>query len=120
MRNQDDQLQMRQMFVEGDLVSAEVQNASTQEGAAALHTRSLKYGKLQHGLLIEVPCRLIQRLPQHYLTIYLPKNKENSSVSVNPPASLSSVDVILGLNGFVWITRTPLLSLFAFSPSVAV
>ena len=52
-RTAEDQLNMRQFYVEGDLVSAEVQ-AFFQDGAMSLHTRSLKYGKLQGGVLVEV------------------------------------------------------------------
>ena len=41
------------VLVEHDLVSAEVQ-AYFQDGAMSLHTRSLMYGKLQNGVLVEV------------------------------------------------------------------
>jgi hypothetical protein len=40
-----DELQMRAFFSEGDLLVAEVQ-AFSGDGAMALHTRSLKYGKV--------------------------------------------------------------------------
>lgn len=36
---------MRQLYGEGDLISAEVQSFYA-DGAVALHTRSLKYGKV--------------------------------------------------------------------------
>ena len=45
-RSERDELQMRQLLGEGDLVSAEVQ-AFFQDGALSLHTRSLKYGKVK-------------------------------------------------------------------------
>ena len=44
---------MRKYLVEGDLVSAEVQNIYN-DGSLSLHTRSLKYGKLGQGCLIKV------------------------------------------------------------------
>lgn len=47
-RNYDDALAMRSFFEEGDLVSAEVQS-SQADGSLSLHTRSLKYGKLENG-----------------------------------------------------------------------
>ena len=36
---------MRTLYTEGDLISAEVQSFYA-DGAVALHTRSLKYGKV--------------------------------------------------------------------------
>jgi exosome complex component RRP4 len=87
MRTYEDQLQMRELYRENDLVSAEVQNISA-DGMVSLHTRSLKYGKLENGQLVEVPAVLVPRLPQHY--IVLP----------------CGVDLILGRNGMIWITRS--------------
>jgi hypothetical protein len=46
---------MRNVFVEGDLVSAEVQ-ALQHDGTVALHTRSRKYGKVCGESLL-VLCR---------------------------------------------------------------
>ena len=84
-RTAADQLQMRDLFVEGDLVSAEIQNFYN-DGAVSLHTRSLKYGKLENGQLVVVPCYLVKRLPQHFFKL---------------PCG---VHVLLGLNGYVWLT----------------
>lgn len=86
MRTSEDQLQMRALFQEHDLVSAEIQNVGS-DGTLSLHTRSLKYGKLQNGQLVVVPSSLVKRLSQHYVTLPW------------------GVDVILGRNGFIWITR---------------
>lgn len=86
MRSYEDQLQMRAFFNEGDLVSAEVQ-AMQADGAAGLHTRSMKYGKLENGQLYVVPACLVKRLKQHSVTLEC------------------GVDLILGNNGFVWIAR---------------
>ena len=83
----DDQLSMRTLFEEHDLICAEIQNISA-EGVISLHSRSLKYGKLENGQLLIVPAALVRRLPQHYIS--LP----------------SGVDVILGKNGYIWITRS--------------
>lgn len=87
MRTHEDQMQMRSLFEEYDLISAEVQNASA-DGQLSLHTRSLKYGKLENGQLVTVPSSLIRRLPQHYITFHF------------------GVDVILGRNGMIWVTRS--------------
>jgi len=87
MRTHEDQLQMRSLFTESDLISAEIQNIGS-DGVISLHTRSLKYGKLENGQLVVVSSSLIKRLPQHYVSLPW------------------GVDVILGRNGFVWITRS--------------
>ncbi|KAM3435877.1 hypothetical protein NHJ13734_005377 [Beauveria thailandica] len=52
-RTETDELQIRSFFSEGDLVVAEVQQLH-QDGAASLHTRSLKYGKLRNGVFASV------------------------------------------------------------------
>ena len=85
MRTYEDQLQMRTLFQENDLVSAEIQNIGS-DGTLSLHTRSLRYGKLENGQLIIVPASLMKRLPQHNITLPW------------------GVDVILGRNGYIWIT----------------
>jgi exosome complex component RRP4 len=87
IRTHEDQLQMRSLFTESDLISAEVQNVNA-DGSASLHTRSLKYGKLENGQLAIVPASLIKRLPQHYISLPW------------------GVDVLLGKNGYIWITST--------------
>ena len=84
-RTAKDQLQMRDLFVEGDLVSAEIQNFYN-DGAVSLHTRSLKYGKLENGQLVVVPCYVVKRLPQHFFKLSC------------------GVHVLLGLNGYIWLT----------------
>jgi len=81
-----DELQMRNFFEEGDLLVAEVQ-AFFADGAMSLHTRSLKYGKLRNGQLVSVPPVLVRRLKSHFCS--LP----------------SGVDLILGLNGYIWISK---------------
>lgn len=54
---------------EGDLVTAEVQTVRSTDGSVMLHTRSLKYGKLAGGQLVEVPANLIKRQRQHFVTL---------------------------------------------------
>ena len=81
---ESDELQMREFFTEGDLLVAEVQNFFG-DGAMSLHTRSMKYGKLRNGQLVTVPAGLIVRLKSHFRTL---------------PCG---VDLILGLNGHIWV-----------------
>jgi exosome complex component RRP4 len=88
IRTYEDSLQMRSIFIEGDLVSAEVQQIQS-DNTISLHTRSLRYGKLCNGVLVTVPHALVKRMKQHFLTL---------------PGI--QVDVLVGCNGFIWIQRT--------------
>lgn len=81
---ESDELQMRTYFQEGDLLVAEVQMIMS-EGTMSLHTRSLKYGKLRNGTLVEVPSTLVVRLKSHFHTL------------------ACGVDMILGMNGYIWV-----------------
>ncbi|WVQ82448.1 hypothetical protein IAT38_004576 [Cryptococcus sp. DSM 104549] len=87
---ESDALKMREFLAEGDLLVAEVQ-AFFGDGAMSLHTRSLKYGKLRNGFLITCPPQLIRRLKSHFYHI-------------PPPCGPTGVDIILGLNGYVWVS----------------
>jgi exosome complex component RRP4 len=73
------------------LLVAEVQ-AFFGDGAMSLHTRSLKYGKLRNGQLVVIPPHLIRRLKSHFH--HLP-----------PPCGPRGVDVIIGLNGMIWVSQ---------------
>ena len=84
-RTAEDQLNMRQFYVEHDLVSAEVQ-AFFQDGSMSLHTRSLMYGKLHTGTLVNVTPTLMKRLKQHFHVFDF------------------GVHAIFGMNGFVWVS----------------
>lgn len=84
-KTEEDEMRMRSYFVEGDLISAEVQSVFA-DGSLSLHTRSLKYGKLGQGILLLVPPALIQRRKTHFHHL--------------PPGA----HLILGNNGYVWIT----------------
>jgi exosome complex component RRP4 len=63
-----DELSMRTFFSDGHLLSAEVQNFF-HDGAASLHTRSIKYGKLRNGSLVTVPANLVKRSKSHFVTL---------------------------------------------------
>ncbi|KAJ9641036.1 Exosome complex component rrp4 [Coniosporium tulheliwenetii] len=76
-----DELNMRAFFSEGDLLVAEVQSVFA-DGSASLHTRSLKYGKLRNGYFMAV-----------------------SGLQFGYRARGGEVDVVLGVNGFIWIAR---------------
>lgn len=86
-RSEEDERLMRDYLAEGDLISAEVQ-AVFHDGVLSLHTRSLKYGKLGQGILIEVSPSLVRRRKTHFH---------------NLPCGAS---LILGNNGYIWICPT--------------
>lgn len=80
-----DELSMREMYAEGDLVVAEVQSVGA-DSLAQLHTRSSKYGKLVDGQLATVPSSLVQRRKQHFFTL-----------------EAHGAGVTLGRNGWIWV-----------------
>ncbi|KAJ3370083.1 exosome non-catalytic core subunit rrp4 [Allomyces arbusculus] len=83
-KSESDELAMRTFFAEGDMLVAEAQSVPTDR-SIALHTRSTKYGKLRNGCLVTVPPALIVRCKSHFHSL---------------PCG---VDVILGLNGYIWV-----------------
>jgi len=84
-RTAEDQLQMRNFFVENDAVCMEVQ-AINGDGSLALHTRSERYGKLHQGVFLRVQPSLIKRSSQHVHQL------------------ACGVSAILGNNGYVWLS----------------
>lgn len=83
-KSESDELQMRNFFVEGDILSAEVQTFYA-DGSNGIHTRNYKYGKLGNGSFVVVPPALVKRSKSHFHTL---------------PCG---VQVILGLNGYIWV-----------------
>ena len=74
---------------------AEVQNIH-QDGSATLHTRSLKYGKLRNGVFLSVTGTgggggVVRSRRQVW--------------TVNTSHSGGEVDVVLGVNGYIWISK---------------
>lgn len=86
-KSDSDELQMRSILKEGDLLNCEVQS-TFNDGSASLHTRSLKYGKLRNGMFIKVKPSLIIRTKNHMHDM---------------PGGVS---VILGVNGYCWVFKT--------------
>ncbi|KAG8389384.1 hypothetical protein BUALT_Bualt02G0223600 [Buddleja alternifolia] len=80
-----DELNMRSIFEESDVICAEVRGFQ-HDGCLHLQARSQKYGKLKKGQLLTIPPYLVKKRKQHfhYLDEY-------------------GIDVILGCNGFVWV-----------------
>ncbi|KAI9684432.1 MAG: exosome non-catalytic core subunit rrp4 [Trizodia sp. TS-e1964] len=92
-RTATDELQIRSFFAEGDLLVAEVQ-AVHQDGGASLHTRSLKYGKLRNGIFLSIAGTGGAGVVRSRRQVW----------TVDTPAG-GKVDVILGVNGFIWIAK---------------
>jgi exosome complex component RRP4 len=94
-RTTTDELQIRTFFSEGDLLVAEVQSIH-QDGSASLHTRSLKYGKLRNGTFLAVSGTgggggVVRSRRQLW--------------TVNTANGGGEVDVVLGVNGYIWISK---------------
>lgn len=118
-RTSADELQIRTFFSEGDLVIAEVQSVH-QDGSASLHTRSLKYGKLRNGFFLAVT-----GTGGSSASSTSTKGGVGSSSSAPGPASGAGgvvrsrrqiwtvstsngggdVDIILGVNGYIYISK---------------
>jgi exosome complex component RRP4 len=84
-RMDEDKLQMRDYFREGDLISCEIQKLM-ESGEAVLHMRSNKYSALQNGQLVQVENSLIRRQPSHVLHLLS-----------------DSVFLVIGNNGWLWV-----------------
>ena len=88
-RGRDDELSMRGIFQEDDVVVAEVQRVSP-DGVASLHTRTAeKYGKMTAvGRLVAVRPTLIRRAKHQFHTMIR-----------------FGLTLIIGVNGRIWVQR---------------
>ncbi|KOC07209.1 exoribonuclease complex, subunit Rrp4 [Aspergillus flavus] len=120
-RTSADELQIRTFFSEGDLVVAEVQTVHS-DGAASLHTRSLKYGKLRNGVFLAVTGTGGSGASSSMVkggvgSGPIPAGAMGASGTggvvrsrrqvwtVNTANGGGDVDVILGVNGYIWISK---------------
>jgi exosome complex component RRP4 len=123
MRTAQDALEMRSWLKEGDLISAEIQKvayASTMSSSAAgsgsetimLHSRSMRYGKLENGCVVHCPPGLIPRRKAHFIS--LGGSSVTTDVTMNGTSDTTQqddgfngiqVDILLGCNGVIWIQR---------------
>lgn len=113
IRTSEDVLAMRSLYREGDLLTCEVQSVQ-KDGTLILHTRSLRYGKLENGVLITVPPSLVGRRKNHIVTVKgvisgeekNGDNRDHNAMDVDDGEESGNVDIYLGLNGGIWIQRT--------------
>ncbi|MES1921817.1 hypothetical protein MHBO_003351, partial [Bonamia ostreae] len=80
-----DESQIRNIFKEGDLISAEIQKMH-QNDSINLQTRSVKYGMLKNGCLVTVPHVQIRKMKSQF---------------INP---FDQINIVVGLNGRIWIS----------------
>ncbi|KAJ5798171.1 Ribosomal protein L27 [Penicillium pulvis] len=117
-RTSADELQIRTFFCEGDLVVAEVQSVH-QDGAASLHTRSLKYGKLRNGIFLAVTGTGGSGANSSSVkggvgSLAVPGNATGTGGVVRSRRQVwtlethnggGEVDVYLGVNGYIYIAK---------------
>ncbi|KAI9040473.1 exosome non-catalytic core subunit RRP4 [Aspergillus affinis] len=115
-RTSADELQIRTFFSEGDLLVAEVQNVHS-DGAASLHTRSLKYGKLRNGVFLAVTGTGGSGASSSNVKGGLGTGSAAAGTTggvvrsrrqvwtISTANGGGDVDVILGVNGFIWISK---------------
>ncbi|KAL2219084.1 exoribonuclease complex, subunit Rrp4 [Thermoascus aurantiacus ATCC 26904] len=117
-RTSADELQIRTFFSEGDLVVAEVQSVHS-DGSASLHTRSLKYGKLRNGVFLAVTgtggsgalSTMVKGGVVSSATAATAGSvggvvrSRRQVWTVNTANGGGEVDVILGVNGYIWISK---------------
>jgi len=89
-RSEEDQLNMRNFFKEGDIISAEVMQVNSNDGRIMLQTRNLKYGKLLNGFMLKTDSNYIRRMKNHIINFL----QDHEEVSVGS---------IIGTNGYVWV-----------------
>lgn len=120
-RTSADELQMRNFFVEGDLVVAEVQSVH-QDGSATLHTRSLSYGKLRNGVFMAVTgtggsgsagnkksgsggAASNIAAPSSAAAVGGVVRSRRQKWTVNAANGGGDIEIILGVNGYIWISK---------------
>ena len=87
-RTDEDQMQMRDYFREGDVFACEIQKVM-ESGEVMVHCRSNKYGILRNGQLVQVEASLVKRQSTHFLNI--------------TTRSGDQVQLVLGNNGWIWV-----------------
>lgn len=111
-RTATDELRIRAFFAEGDLVVAEVQ-AVHADGGAMLHTRSLRFGKLKNGVFLSVAGGLGGALDGAGRGGNAGGGGGGGKIlrsrrqtwTTETAGGGGKVDVILGVNGYVWISK---------------
>lgn len=93
-----DELNIRTFFSEGDLLVAEVQTLH-QDGTAALHTRSLKYGKLRNGVFTALAGAGGGILSRRGGVV----RSRRQVFTLQTQAG--EISVVLGVNGYIFVSK---------------
>ncbi|KAF2114396.1 hypothetical protein BDV96DRAFT_576693 [Lophiotrema nucula] len=93
-----DELNIRTFFSEGDLLTAEVQTLHA-DGTAALHTRSLKYGKLRNGMFTSLSGAGGGILSRRGGVV-----RSKRQVFTLQTAA-GEISIILGVNGYIFVSK---------------
>jgi exosome complex component RRP4 len=89
-RNERDEMDMRKFYQVQDVIAAEVQKIH-HDGTVMLQVRDdRKYGRLGPGLLVAVSQSLLRKQKQHFVSLDV------------------GVELILGCNGWIWVTGSAL------------
>lgn len=119
-RTSADELQIRTFFSEGDLVVAEVQSVHS-DGSASLHTRSLKYGKLRNGVFLAVAGTGGSGASRSAVKGGIGAGAASAGAGTSGTGGVvrakrqqwtvstanggGEVNIILGVNGYIWIAK---------------
>jgi exosome complex component RRP4 len=87
-RTDEDKMQMRDFFEEGDVFACEIQKIM-ENGEVIVHCRSNKYGILRNGQLVKVDGSLVKRQATHLINFATPSGH--------------ILQLVLGNNGWIWI-----------------
>lgn len=87
-RTDEDKLQMRDYFQEGDVFACEIQKIM-ESGEVIVHCRSNKYGILMNGQLVQIDASLVKRQSTHFISVPTEQNE--------------LIQLVLGNNGWIWI-----------------
>ena len=87
-RTDEDKMQMRDLFREGDVFACEIQKMM-ESGDVVVHCRSNKYGILRNGLLVEVDGTLVKRQSMHLVNLSTSDGEQ--------------IQIVLGNNGWIWV-----------------
>ena len=87
-RTDEDKMQMRDLFKEGDVFACEIQKMM-ESGDVVVHCRSNKYGILRNGQLVQIDGTLVKRQSMHFLNLCTSDGEQ--------------IQLVLGNNGWIWI-----------------
>ncbi|KAF2729844.1 hypothetical protein EJ04DRAFT_474858 [Polyplosphaeria fusca] len=93
-----DELNIRTFFSEGDLLVAEVQQLHN-DGNAALHTRSLKYGKLRNGVFTALAGAGGGIMSRRGGVV----RSKRQTFTLQTAAG--EIGVVLGVNGYIFVSK---------------